>query len=66
MTPSTIPIDGHSLSLGALVQVARDRGTRVVCDPGGLDRLAASRKAVESALARGETIYGINTGFGKL
>jgi len=58
-------IDGQSLTLEALRQVARD-GVRVECDPAALAALGASRAAVEAALARGETIYGINTGFGKL
>lgn len=58
-------LDGQSLSLTDLVRTAR-RGGTVVLDPDALDRLATGRAAVDAALARGETIYGINTGFGKL
>lgn len=58
-------LDGRSLTLEALLRVARD-GAPVRCDDSALAALGESRAAVEAALARGETIYGINTGFGKL
>ena len=35
-------------------------------DPGRRPRVAASAEAVERIVARGEPVYGINTGFGKL
>lgn len=35
-------------------------------DPASAPRIAASAAAVERILARGEPVYGINTGFGKL
>ena len=34
--------------------------------PEALPRIAASRQVVDNVLARGATVYGINTGFGKL
>ncbi len=34
--------------------------------PQALASVAASRRAVETAVGRGDTIYGVNTGFGKL
>jgi len=64
--PTTISLTGDSLTLAQVVQVARDTSVRVVADPAARERLAASRASVERALAGGETIYGINTGFGKL
>lgn len=64
MTP-VLRLDGRSLTIADLVQAARGTG-KVTLDPEALTALAASRRAVEAALARGETIYGINTGFGKL
>lgn len=66
MAPHSVRIDGQSLTLEDLVRVARDGTATVSCEPGALRRLGHSREAVEGALARGETIYGINTGFGKL
>jgi histidine ammonia-lyase len=58
-------LDGRSLDLTDLVRVARE-GALVRCDDRALAGLADSRATVEAAVARGETIYGINTGFGKL
>jgi histidine ammonia-lyase len=66
MTSSHLRIDGESLTIHDLVRCARGTGTSVACSAEAIRRLAASRTAVESAVARGETIYGINTGFGKL
>jgi histidine ammonia-lyase len=59
-------LDGRSLTLPDLVRVTRDPGNQVQIDPAALDRLRVTRSAVEAAIARGDTIYGINTGFGKL
>ena len=42
------------------------QGAPVVLDPSCAPRIAASAAAVEAILARGEPVYGINTGFGKL
>ena len=66
MTSAHLQIDGESLTIPDLVRSARGTGVRVVCAEAALQRLAGSRQSVESAVARGDTIYGINTGFGKL
>ena len=42
------------------------RGAGVSLDPACAPAVAASAAAVERILARGEPVYGINTGFGKL
>ena len=65
--PTTAPVtlDGHSLSIADVVAVARANAP-VALDPKALDAVRASRRAVEAAVERGETIYGVNTGFGKL
>ena len=42
------------------------RGARVTLDPACHDAVAAGARAVEAILARGEPVYGINTGFGRL
>ena len=62
---ATIELDGRSLSIADVVAVARRRAS-VAIAAGALQGVAASRAAVEAAIARGETIYGVNTGFGKL
>src|SRR6266436_6766734 len=60
-----VTLDGHSLSIDDVVAVAR-RHVSVTIDPAALVAVKQSRQAVESAVARGQTIYGVNTGFGKL
>ena len=42
------------------------RGEAMAVDPSSRAAVAASAAAVERILARGEPVYGINTGFGKL
>ena len=64
--PTTIALTGNALTLADVVRLARDPSVAVVADRAARDRLAASRASVERALAGGATIYGINTGFGKL
>src|SRR6266516_3740326 len=63
--PATIMLDGRSLSIADVVAVAR-HGVRVGIAPHSLAAVSASRRIVEAAAARGDTIYGVNTGFGKL
>src|SRR5712692_9471956 len=60
-----VTLDGHSLSIADVVAVARHLAS-VALDPKALDAVKKSREAVEAAAARGQTIYGVNTGFGKL
>jgi histidine ammonia-lyase len=59
-------LDGRSLSVDEVVRVARGSAVRVTIDAGARNRLQRSRRAVEAAIASGQTMYGINTGFGKL
>jgi len=63
--PAPVTLDGHSLAIADVVAVAR-RNAPVALDPGARDAVKQSRRAVEAAVERGETIYGVNTGFGKL
>src|SRR6266498_2638593 len=63
--PNPIQIDGRSLSIEDVVAVAR-HGAPVTIAPQGLEGVRASRRTVEDAIARGATMYGVTTGFGKL
>jgi histidine ammonia-lyase len=63
--PDAIQLDGHSLSIWDVVAVARAHAP-VAIAPHALVAVTASRRAVEAAVGRGDTIYGVNTGFGKL
>src|SRR5437879_6447146 len=63
--PSPVTLDGQSLSIADVVAVAR-HNVPVALDPQALKAVQQSRRAVEAAIERGETMYGVNTGFGKL
>jgi histidine ammonia-lyase len=53
------------LSIADVVAVSR-HDAPVAISPRSLEALTASRRTIETAVARGDTIYGVNTGFGKL
>ena len=59
-------LDGETLGIEDVVRVARDPSVRIALKPDARRALLASRRIVESAIGSGQTIYGINTGFGKL
>ncbi|RYY36872.1 MAG: histidine ammonia-lyase, partial [Sphingomonadales bacterium] len=57
ITPGNVPLgDWRAIWRGAGVSLA----------PGAMDKVRESAAAVARILARGEPVYGINTGFGKL
>jgi histidine ammonia-lyase len=60
-----LQLDGRSLSLGQIASVAVN-GRAVAVAKEAYPHVEASRAVVERLVARGETAYGINTGFGKL
>ena len=61
----TLFLDGQSLTLAEIEAVSL-HGRRVGISPAALRRVAASRDLIEGILAAGQTVYGVNTGFGKL
>jgi histidine ammonia-lyase len=61
----SLVLDGQPLTLAEIEEVAL-RGRPVAIAPAALVRGAASRAMIEEILAAGETVYGVNTGFGKL
>lgn len=62
---AALVIEGTELSAADVEAVAR-RGTKVTLSALALGRLAASRADLEHAIAAGEVLYGVNTGFGSL
>ena len=60
-----ISLNGNPLTLEEIRQVARDFAP-VELSEAARGRIVASRSVVESILRTGRTIYGVNTGFGKL
>ena len=66
MSAPSVTLDGASLSIDEVVRVARDPSSRVALAPEAVAGVARSRSRIDAAVERGETIYGVNTGFGKL
>jgi len=58
-------LDGQALTLEEIEAVAL-RGRPAAIAAAALERVAASRELIEGILAEGQTVYGVNTGFGKL
>lgn len=61
---SNVELDGESLTLEDFERAAR--GVPVQISPSVVERIEASRAVVDELLEEGQTLYGINTGFGKL
>jgi histidine ammonia-lyase len=61
---NTITLDGESLTLEQMRAIAE--GAAVTCSDEARGRVEAARRFVEELIARGDVIYGINTGFGAL
>jgi histidine ammonia-lyase len=61
----TVILDGQALTLGEIEAVSA-KGCRVGVAAAALKRVGASRDLIEGILAEGQTVYGVNTGFGKL
>jgi histidine ammonia-lyase len=58
-------LDGQKLSLNQIAAVARGDEQVSLSTPARL-RVEESRRVVETIVAAGRTVYGVNTGFGKL
>ena len=61
----TLVLDGQALTLAEIEAVALE-GRAVSVAETALERVRASRRLIEGILAAGQTVYGVNTGFGKL
>lgn len=59
-----VRLDGCHLSLEAVELVAE--GAKVVLEPAVAEQMAPAREAVQRAMAAGEVVYGVTTGFGRL
>ncbi len=62
---NTIPIDGERLTLDQLFEAAQG-GAAAEVTPAARERMEASRAVIERVIHSGATVYGVNTGFGKL
>ena len=61
----SVALSGEPLTIGDVVSVGRE-GTKVELADGVAARMAPARRIVEEAVARGDVVYGITTGFGAL
>ncbi|MBA2687693.1 MAG: histidine ammonia-lyase [Gemmatimonadaceae bacterium] len=60
-----VVIDGSSLSIAEVNRVAHDRAPVELADA-ARTRMARTNEVVKGIVERGETVYGVTTGFGKL
>ena len=60
-----VTLDGRSLTLESAIDVA-ERGAIVKASPASLRQMERFRARLEEKLARGDVVYGVNTGFGSL
>jgi len=60
-----LQIDGQSLTIQQIADVAARR-ERVSLSATARERVERARRVVEQIVAEGRTVYGVNTGFGKL
>ncbi|HLF14367.1 MAG TPA: histidine ammonia-lyase [Bacteroidota bacterium] len=58
-------LDGNSLTVGDVHRLSVS-GMKIGISPAAKNRMRASRRLVEDWIERGETIYGVTTGFGEL
>ena len=65
MTQTTVYVDGNTLSPQEVAMVADQRAKVAVSDD-AWPRIHAARSVVDRIVSTGETVYGVNTGFGAL
>lgn len=59
-----VQITGKDATLDSVWRVAQDVETKLELAPDAREKMAASRKYIETKMTGGEAIYGVNTGFG--
>lgn len=59
-------LNGSDLRLGDIRRVIHSTDLQIEISEDAMDAVGRSRRVIEKAIARGDTIYGVNTGFGKL
>ena len=62
MAGTTITLNGHDMTVADVAAIAA--GARVIPDPSGLARMAATHAILREAAARGTPVYGVTTGLG--
>ena len=62
----TLHLDGSSLGLDDLAPILAGEPIQLAVRESCLDGVRASRRMVDQRVARGEVVYGLTTGFGRL
>ncbi len=62
---SEIQIDGETLTIRDIIEVARANAKVVIAESAG-QKVRRSRQVLENLIKEGNVIYGVNTGFGEL
>ncbi len=65
-TPARLELDGDNLRLADAAAILRGQVEQLALAPAARRRVADSRRCLMDLLAGGGTLYGVNTGFGKL
>src|SRR5688572_32960678 len=65
MSASSVTVTGDAISLWEVEAVARGRAS-IVLGETARARVAAAHAALGAAMAEGQVLYGVNTGFGSL
>ena len=65
MSLNTVVLDGKSLTINDIVNVARN-GYKVEIDPGAKKAIAECADSVKEWVNEGRVVYGVTTGFGDL
>src|SRR5262245_32182126 len=66
MRHAVLELAGDNLTLDNAESILRGRVERLCLSSGARQRIQQARRCLEGLLAEGRTIYGVNTGFGKL
>src|SRR5215470_11709068 len=64
--PRTLELSGDGLTLADAERLLHGQVEEISWTAGARKRVERARRCVMDLLDRGETIYGVNTGFGKL
>lgn len=63
---NTLTLDGASLRLDDLVPLVHGEALELAIAPGALEAVRKARAVVEHHVERGDVVYGLTTGFGRL
>ena len=61
----TIELDGHSLTIEKVIDVARKK-EKIAIQSDAMDRIKECRDLLERKISENEIMYGVNTGIGEL